>query len=472
MDGQIGLEKTPKEYVDSLVAVFREVRRVLRNDGSLWIVIGDSYAGSWGAQGRQGITGQMANRSVADVRGRSKIQAARIIADIYPVKLTRTGSIPKTSCLKSKDLIGIPWMLAFALRDDGWYLREEIVWMKSSCMPESVQDRCTRQHETVFHLTKSERYFHDAFAIAESYANSSIDHMSQPTFDTQQGGDKDYGNGTNKNRSVRKTLENLKAKLFDKQGKQAGHGARHAGFNERWKTSKESNTAVGYRNARSVWTINPESFDSQMCLACGTYFRGVEYKRLPRDGHNHRICSFCAATDHWSSHFAVFPTRLVSRILRCSTPDGGCCGSCGTPLKRIVEKGEPDEAWKKASGADTSGGYAGVSRDGAIAGGAQDASATKARILAGMAAKKTTGWKRTCDCGDSASVQPSLVLDPFSGAGTSALCANRLGRHAIGIDLTRDYNVMAANRLRDENAKCLDTDGARLPFACVDLTEA
>lgn len=166
-EGQIGLEQTPDEFVAKLVEVFREVRRVLRDDGTLWLNLGDSYAGSWGSQGRQGNTGQMAGRAVADVRERSKIQAARIESGAYPSKMTRTGAIQEGSGLKPKDLIGIPWRVAFALQADGWYLRQDIIWHKPNPMPESVRDRCTKAHEYIFLLSKSERYYFDSEAIKE-----------------------------------------------------------------------------------------------------------------------------------------------------------------------------------------------------------------------------------------------------------------------------------------------------------------
>lgn len=164
-EGQIGLEETPEQYVETLVEVFRAVREVLADDGTLWLNLGDSYAGSWGSQGRQGNTGQMAGRSVASVRERSKIQAARIEAGAYPSKMTRTGAVPDG--LKQKDLIGIPWRVAFALQADGWYLRQDIIWHKPNPMPESVRDRCTKAHEYVFLLSKAPRYYFDHEAIKE-----------------------------------------------------------------------------------------------------------------------------------------------------------------------------------------------------------------------------------------------------------------------------------------------------------------
>jgi DNA modification methylase len=155
--GQIGLEQTPSAYVAELVSVFRSVRDVLADDGTLWLNLGDSYAGSWGAQGRQGKTGQMATRSVISAR----------TVEAHPMKQSKTGSVAHLEGLKAKDLMGIPWRVAFALQADGWYLRSDIIWHKPNPMPESVTDRPTKSHEYLFLLTKSERYYFDAASIAE-----------------------------------------------------------------------------------------------------------------------------------------------------------------------------------------------------------------------------------------------------------------------------------------------------------------
>ena len=138
VDGQIGLEETPEEYVQKLVAVFREVKRVLKDDGTLWVNVGDSYAGnnSRTSTGRAGMGEE------------------------------RDGIFHRTGG-KPKDLIGIPWMLAFALREDGWYLRQDIIWHKPNPMPESVRDRCTKSHEYIFLLSKSRRYYYNYKAIQE-----------------------------------------------------------------------------------------------------------------------------------------------------------------------------------------------------------------------------------------------------------------------------------------------------------------
>ena len=149
IEGQIGLEKTPEEYVSKIVEVFREVKRVLRDDGTLWLNIGDSYAGSGrGPTGRNGIGNQ------------EKRQGFHSPKVVIP-----TG-------LKPKDLVGIPWMVAFALRADGWYLRQDIIWHKPNPMPESVTDRPTKAHEYIFLLSKSQKYYYDADAIKEPAVTS------------------------------------------------------------------------------------------------------------------------------------------------------------------------------------------------------------------------------------------------------------------------------------------------------------
>ncbi|MFP3447574.1 DNA-methyltransferase [Pseudomonas sp. SIMBA_067] len=150
VNGQIGLEPSPREFIDNLVAVFREVRRVLRDDGTLWVNLGDSYAGSWGAHGRDdmGLGGQ-------------SLSARQVAASARKLKK------PNHSGFKPKDLMGLPWRLAIAVQDDGWYLRQDIIWHKPNPMPESIKDRCTKAHEYLFLMSKSPRYYFDQDAIRE-----------------------------------------------------------------------------------------------------------------------------------------------------------------------------------------------------------------------------------------------------------------------------------------------------------------
>ncbi|NDG03263.1 MAG: site-specific DNA-methyltransferase [Synechococcaceae bacterium WBB_34_004] len=162
-EGQLGLEATPEDYVTKMVQVFREVRRVLREDATLWLNIGDSYSGSGkGPAGNLGATHNERN-----------------------MEHKHSAIVPDG--LKPKDLIGIPWRIAFALQADGWYLRQDIIWHKPNPMPESVRDRCTKAHEHIFLMSKSEKYYYDADSVAEPVAVSTVDRLSQPSLPQQNG---------------------------------------------------------------------------------------------------------------------------------------------------------------------------------------------------------------------------------------------------------------------------------------------
>jgi DNA modification methylase len=156
VDGQIGLERTPDEYIARLVEVFREVGRVLSRDGTLWVVIADSYAGSGKGAMKEGRLRELHNK-----------QSYKFSADNPAAKLPK-----KWSNIKPKDMIGVPWLLAFALRDDGWYLRSAIIWHKPNALPESCRDRPTRSYEHIFLLSRSPQYYYDQAAVAEPVAAS------------------------------------------------------------------------------------------------------------------------------------------------------------------------------------------------------------------------------------------------------------------------------------------------------------
>ena len=264
VDLQIGLERSPDEYVETMVAVFREVRRVLALRGTLWLNLGDSYANDakWG-----GSTG---GRHPAGLHGATGI-----------------GRTRKSTGLKPKDLIGIPWRVAFALQDDGWWLRSDIVWSKPTVMPESVDDRPTKAHDYVFLLTRAPRYFYDAGAIREADA------------------------GTDHARRVLTGQASLEPS--------GGLASPHMGIRTATGRNGEG------RNARSVWTINPEPFAG--------------------------------------AHFATMPTRLAERCIRAGSQEG------------------------------------------------------------------------------------DAVLDPFGGAGTTGLVAQRLGRDCTLIELNPEYAAMAERRI-------------------------
>lgn len=207
MEDQIGLEHTPEEYISKLVRVFHEVQRVLRQDGTLWLVIGDSYAGSNKGRSRTSINYNKGNKGTQD---NANLQYGYTSFNI-----------------KNKELIGIPWMLAFALRNDGWHLRQDIVWYKPNAMPESVKDRCTRSHEYVFLLTKSCKYYYDNEAIKE------------PAVTADRNSPRGSKGATTPNSGRRKQNE---------------YGNRtYTGFNERY-FSQDSFPLM--RNKRDVWSIS------------------------------------------------------------------------------------------------------------------------------------------------------------------------------------------------------------------------
>ena len=253
--GQIGLEPSPAEYVEALVAVFREVRRVLRKDGTLWLNLGDSYAGSWGNQGRKSERGTQ-----RPING-PMLQAFNAYPDRQKF---HTGD-----GIKPKDLLGIPWRVAFALQADGWWLRQDIIWLKPNPMPESVTDRCTKAHEYLFLLSKSERYYFDAAAIAEEMAAASIERLSQPTLAMQAGSARVPG----KTNGPMKAVGSLHM-----QGTQRNDG-------ERWRIADGGVAPRGNRNKRSVWEI--------------------------------------ATTPYSEAHFATFPPALVEPCILAGSPRGG-----------------------------------------------------------------------------------------------------------------------------------------------------
>ena len=233
VDGQIGLEPTPAEFVAQMVAVFRGVKRVLRDDGTVFLNLGDSYAGSWGSQGHRETPETISRNSIAN----------------HPKRPSNTGSI-RQSGLKPKDLIGIPWRVALALQADGWWLRSEIIWAKPNGMPGSQDDRCTSSHEAIFMLSKSPTYWSDFDAIKTPPRESSMVRTAQDV-QTQAGSHRANGGG--------KTNGAMKA-VGDRADKPRGHSRKHAGFNARWDAMERSEQQAMPAMMRDVWFVPPASF--------------------------------------------------------------------------------------------------------------------------------------------------------------------------------------------------------------------
>jgi DNA modification methylase len=268
MSEQIGLEPTPQEFIAKLVEVFREVRRVLRVDGTAWVNMGDSYAGSWGAQARpNGATGQMANRSVTSAR---QIEA-------HPRFEGRTGSVGKEWGMKPKDKMLIPHRLAIALCDDGWYVRDDIVWAKPNPMPESVTDRCTKAHEYIFLLSKSPRYYYDADAIAADSLN--------PADDARRLAQQKRGNKSEPTAQVNGLRPRSARDSFKREESKRAEVIPNQTVGTHRPDRPESEWDLTKRNKRSVWTVATQPFKE--------------------------------------AHFATFPPALIEPCILAGCPVGG-----------------------------------------------------------------------------------------------------------------------------------------------------
>jgi DNA modification methylase len=380
MDGQIGLEKTVDEYVQRLVGVFREVRRVLRHDGTLWLNLGDSYAGSSPKNG------------FADPK--------------LPERGKQNGS-RNLSVLKNKDLIGVPWRVAFALQQDGWYLRDCIIWAKGTSgkirmgnvMPTSVKDRTTTSHEYVFLLSKSPRYYYDAVAIAEPLAESTLKSM-ESAYNGQSKKGYDAEGVQDPSNVKRRVLAGLSRKQ-DQTG-----NATYVGYNARFKTAAAAGTANLTGNRRSVWIVQTKPFKG--------------------------------------AHFATFPTDLIEPMIRAGCPER-CCTSCGIPWLKIWKR---DAEITDAGRSDNSKYVQGIS---GIVGRAHDAKRRLGQAYQDQLnanPKRMTGWQTGCACDEDFTA--GTVLDPFFGAGTTGLVAERLGRNWIGTELNPKYADLAIKRIKGE----------------------
>lgn len=288
-DGQIGLEQTPEAFVDELVRLFREARRVLREDGVFWLNLGDSYAGSWGAQSRRWPPSASSTlQGNGHVGGGPKLKSIPVTQIEAAPKRTQTGLILQ-DVLKPKDLIGVPWMAAFALRADGWYLRDAITWAKPNGMPGSQEDRCTSSYEMIFQFSKSRIYWSDFDAIKTPPRESSLVRTAQDT-QAQAGSHRANGGG--------KTNGSMKA-VRANSDKQRGHGRQHAGFNECWDAMGRGEQQSKPATMRNVWFVSPAQFRE--------------------------------------AHYAVMPDEIARRCILAGCPEGGVVldpfGGAGTTAK-------------------------------------------------------------------------------------------------------------------------------------------
>ena len=426
--GCLGLEPTLELYVQHMVEVFREVRRVLRSDGTLWLNLGDSYCASPGQRGSRGTRGD--DPKYGDRNGR-----------INGPNRSASGD----EGLKSKDLVGMPWRIALALQADGWWLRSDIIWSKPNPMPESVKDRPTRAHEYLFLLTKSERYYYDHVAIREPMAESSLVRISQPSFWEQNGGPKDYGtSGVNPSRSGRRALENLARRT------PAGWNVNHdeSDLRGRYPQRRDPGRAeqlavVDAKFKQAKRRGHSRSHDGH--LDEGTK---VEQQAF---GANRRDVWHIATQPFPGAHFATFPIKLVEPCILAGTSAHGVCAECGAPWRRIVTKSDNPHSDDSDYGSDNGRRVAQAREVARARGGDHDNPFVR---------PETLGWEPTCD--HNADPVAPVVLDPFAGSGTVGVVALRHGRDFLGIELNPEYVEMAERRIVDD-APLFNRPSAVLP---------
>ena len=373
--GQIGLEPTPEAFVARMVEVFREVHRVLRDDGTLWVNLGDSYNGS-----NRGAGGHVENTKEAYV--------------------PPTGTPPtRVPGLKPKDLIGIPWRVAFALQADGWYLRQDIIWHKPNPMPESVTDRCTKSHEYIFLLSKSQRYHFDSAA------------MQEPAVKGAAGSDFHTG----------KTAAHLMGRASDK-------------------TRRGDDTGdTGTRNRRSVWTVATRPFE------------GAHFATFPPDLIEPCVLAGCPAAGKRCDCDKIIGTPTGTGPI---DDPSMAVGRAGMSRPRRVDEGtQPITRREQRDYAVQI--KASPHREAmAIAAGTAfahyirtDHSGARPAPPCLLADWFARGWITTPKPCEHPIEQAGLVLDPFAGSGTTGMVAVKHGRSFVGCELNPKYCAIARARI-------------------------
>lgn len=357
--GQLGLEPHPQMFIDHIVEICRELKRVLKKTGSFYLNIGDTYYGS-GAGHKD--TGKA----------------------VYPPSEFRKEPLTKhkSNWLQPKQKLLIPHRVAIALQDDGWVLRNDNIWYKPNAMPSSVRDRRNNVFEYFFHFVKSRHYWYDLDSIREPHATATINRCKYKV--SKFGGD-DIGSGR-----------------MDRQ------------------RDNEEDDAL----RRVDCELNPMGKNPGDLIECST-------QSFPKD----------ILSDGKERHFAVFPEALVEPLIKSSCPQW-VCKSCGKARERIVEKevdyqasNDPDPIYKKAN-------PKGNSRN-----------PSEFFKQATSTVRKTVGWT---DCGCDAGWEGGIVLDPFTGSGTTCLVAMKNSRNSIGIEINEDYVSLAQKRCKLDNASLED----------------
>jgi DNA modification methylase len=416
VSGQLGQEETPQEYIANIVEMCAQLHRVLRDDGTLWLNIGDAYAQSGNGRG-------------------GEKQGTNIGAAELPPRKTAEG-------FKPKDLMLLPHRIAIALQDWGWYVRSDIVWQKVPCMPESVKDRPVKSHEYIFLLSKNRRYFYDVDAVREPYSPDSLPRVMRGVSEGNKWQDGVPGSTPHTISKPR-----MGRKVHDKNHGGAGSGFNgHSGY-----YSADGRCLINPlgRNQRDVWAITQQPFSGKKLIADFTDPTGKHFSantncryhaHLSDRPASYRLAVMtipadCSCLPVEIDHYAVFPETIPLNAIKAGTSDGGCCAGCGKSYRRVVEKVHPDSIREEeAPGKPEWEGRAIVSLN------RQSAEEKEPVYL-------TVGFEQSCKCKGSYPVS-CTVLDPFAGSGTTLLVSEKLGRDSIGIELNPAYISLAERRIQ------------------------
>ena len=368
--GQLGLEPTFQLYVKHIVGIFSEVKRVLKPTGSLYLNLGDTYSGSHGNTEDY--------PSSKDAKGKAESMPKR--------------SLPSKTSVQAKCLIGIPERIMLAMIDDGWILRNKIVWSKPNHMPSSVKDRYANGYETVFFFSKSQRYYFDLDSVREP-------HKMQENRPPGVVRAREWGYDTKLSEHPEAYLSRPKQdSVIDASGQPK---RTYSGFNSRY---DDENPPNGGKNPGDVWSINTRPYPD--------------------------------------AHFATFPESLVERPVKASCP-AQVCSKCGKARERIVKVDVDASNLKRFEG------YRPM-WDATYKTEKSQKDSDHVRPISAMfqdtlkKQRRTIGWT---DCGCRAPFVPGVVLDPFMGSGTTGLVALKFARSFIGIEIKPEYVELAKRRL-------------------------
>lgn len=385
IEGQIGLEEHPKDYIKKMVEVFHECQPILKEKGSLWLNLGDSY---YSKSGSGKIYSNIDEEEV----------------DVSEHRMNIRGKFNDGGWLQPKQKMLMPHRVAIALQDDGWILRNDIVWSKPNYMPSSVQDRLTNSFEYIFHFVKHQKYYYDLEAIRVPHALSSYE-RAKGDWKHSSRNEQMTNPGTDRRWNVKQLSYNFES------GKNPGDTWKSWGGNENGEYFGEPK-----KDYEEAMAQNPSDVKRRILKSCNE--NGV-----------HPIDTWTIPPQSYSdAHFATFPLELVRRPLLSTCPKQ-VCKKCGKPRERILKIEPLEERSQDGRTKDEKSGVPMVPEKG------------------WQTKHETIGWT-TCKC--NAEYEPGIVLDPFAGSGTTLLEAQSQNKNGIGIEINPNYIPLIVKRLNGD----------------------